>query len=145
MRTGVNLLTSLAVALAGVLGLNAGVIAHVDHDGGLALDFAHVVHAAAHDHGGPRGGYDHCGGDPEHAPLHAAMAVMAEATRGRPEPPPSVVNTIRLAQFAPAPSPQVTVADLARWLTSAATCPRPQCRGAAPPQVASLAAIMLTV
>ena len=144
-RTSVNFLTSLAVAVASVLGLNAGVVTHVDHDGRLALDFAHVVHAAADSDAVPCGGHDHCAGDPAHAPLHAAMAVMAEAARGRPEPAPSGVASIRLARQSPAPGPPLSGVDLARRLTQTASKPLPRCAHTPPPQLLSLETIVLTV
>lgn len=73
IRPVISCLLGLAVLLGSSIGLTRGVVLHVDEEGHLVLESAHVLHAQAHEEDGHH--HDHESPlDADHAEWHIAMA-----------------------------------------------------------------------
>ena len=71
------LAVALAVLTANSLGLNSGMVLHLDHHGHVAVEAPHLVHLHEHTNGADHGSQDH-GSDADHADLHHLIASTAD-------------------------------------------------------------------
>ena len=111
LRTVVSFAVCLAVLTVSSLGLNRGMILHVDDHGHLALESAHVRHAHEHEEGADHE-HDDFAGDADHAELHAAMAFDANAgVLKAAERADSALSAVADAAFLPHPLASLLLAD----------------------------------
>ena len=113
VRTVTIIAAALAVLTVSSLGLNRGMVLHVDDHGHLALESAHVRHAHEHEEGADHEHTDFAG-DADHAELHAAMAFDANAcvVKTDPRTDSSALSAVADAAFLPHALASLLLPDL---------------------------------
>ena len=143
-RNFASLFLCVAVLTVSSLGLNRGMVLHVDDHGHLALESAHVRHAHEHEEGADHEHNDFAG-DADHAELHAAMAFDANAgvVKADQRTDSSALSAVADAAFLPHPLSSVLLPDLPSVIERTGTADF--WVSTAHPELASLGTVVLLV
>jgi hypothetical protein len=143
-RNFASLILCVAVLTVSSLGVNRGMVLHVDDGGHLVLEHAHVRHAHEHEEGADHEPHERPA-DADHDDLHAAMGSCSDAGVAKGDHRSGSSAVSGLLDIAPLPHPIASSTLLATLTRRHQTRTSDFWGDAAHPELAALRLVVLLV